>query len=96
MHATMPASNARRVPRSVDTGRNVQMITKMCASDRERGGKSRDELDQIGLTAGAGLFKQAADMGLDRGVRNAKLRRDLGYAANFDNGEQHPQLRRRQ
>jgi hypothetical protein len=54
---TMPALSARRVPRTADAGRNVQMFTKLCVSDRERRRKSRDELDEIRLSAGAGLFK---------------------------------------
>lgn len=64
-------------------------------SARQRCGESGDQLDQVGLTADAGLFKQAAEMGLDGGGGDAERRSYFGNAADVDDGMQHAQLGRR-
>src|SRR5215510_9205275 len=66
------------------------------ASGDECDGKSGHELHQIGLPTHASLPVQAADVGPDRGLRNAKRLRHLGHAADLDHGEHPPQFGRRQ
>jgi hypothetical protein len=54
----------------------------------QQGTVSCDELDKVGLAAGAGLLKQSPDMSFDRGVRDAQHRCNLGNAADLDDGKQ--------
>jgi hypothetical protein len=68
--------------------------TRYSAGERRR--ISDDELDEIGVPPGAGLFEQAADTRPDRRVRDAERRRDFRNAAQLDDGKQHAQLGRRQ
>src|SRR5688572_12145227 len=53
----------------------------------QRRGVSRDQLDEVGLTPGAGLFEHAAKMRLDRRIRDAERRGDFGNASYLDDGE---------
>jgi hypothetical protein len=47
------------------------------------GGESGNELDEIGLAVGAGFLEQAAEMAIDRGLRDAESRCDLGNASDL-------------
>src|SRR5262244_2617297 len=59
-------------------------------------GVAGHELDEIGLTIGAGLGKQPAQMSLDRAHRDAHGFGDLGHSSHLDDAGQYAQLRRRQ
>jgi len=73
-----------------------EFTSEAARSARQRTGEPGDELDQVGLTARAGLFKQAAEMHLHRRLGDPKRRRDLADAADSDEGEENPQLCRRE
>src|SRR5689334_17603943 len=48
---------------------------------RQPRGIAGDQLDQVGLAASAGLFEQAAEVGLDRGLGDAEAFGHLAHAA---------------
>ena len=60
----------------------------------QRGGKSGDELDEVGLTTRAGLLVEMGEMAPDRLRRNPQRLRHLGHAPDFNNAEQDAQLAR--
>jgi len=53
-----------------------------------------NQLDQIGLAAGAGFLKQAVQMCSDRGLGDAEHLSDFGRAIHLDDGKKHAQFRR--
>jgi hypothetical protein len=55
-----------------------------------------NQLDRIGLAAGAGFLKQAVQVSSDRRLRNPEYIGNLGHATDLDDGKKHPQFRRRQ
>src|ERR1700730_2052592 len=73
---------------------STRFVHRPCLSGHQRGGKPGDQLDEIGLAAGAGFLEQAADVRLDRGVGAAKGGCDLGNTADVDDGKEQAQLRR--
>src|SRR5260370_39980763 len=60
-------------------------------SGHQRGGKSGDQVDEIGLAAGAGFVEQAADRRVDRGVGGAKGGMGPGETPEVDDGKRHAQ-----
>ena len=61
-------------------------------SRQERPGESDNELDEIGLTASAGLCEDAKQMRFDCTLSNSQLFGDLRNPANLDDREQHIQF----
>jgi len=68
----------------------------MKSVSRPAAGKSRNDLDKIGLATGAGFHEQIAEVRLDRTFGNAEGHRAFGNPADVDDGEQHAQLGRGQ
>src|SRR5262249_19789827 len=58
--------------------------------------KPGDQLDEIGLASSAGFLEQAAEVELDRFIRDPGRLRDLGTATDLDDGKQDAQLAWRQ
>ena len=63
---------------------------------RQRRGVARDQLDKVGLAAGAGLFEQAAQVRLDRGLGDAETLGHFAHTALFHHRQQHAQFGGRQ
>ena len=61
-------------------------------SVEERVGETGNELDEVGLTAGAGLLIKMAEVSLGRGLGDAERMRDRRHAAELDHTEQHAQF----
>ena len=59
----------------------------------ERIGIAGDQLDEVRLPPGPGLFEEAAEMGPDGRLGDAEHGRYVGHiAADFDDGNQNPKL----
>src|SRR5436309_2824537 len=88
--AARPARNRRRSRPPIGGCRSQFAIIVGLIQDRIR--KSRNELYKIGLAVGAGLLEKAAEVRLNRRLRDSEGLRDLGNAPDLDDGQQHPQL----